>query len=279
LLRKLQDQLQMIRIPDALDEVNRLLFVVKREYPFACTYNELHARLRTIRESVERDLSKRLFMYVPVEKASSVERDDLFGVEVQKAFPSAVEDIKTAGTCYANDLNTACVFHLMRAAERGMRILALDRRVKFKNDAPLEMQGWEDILKGIETEVSKIGGWPNRLGLAKTQAQEFYNSAMGEFRGFKDAWRNHVMHTRRSYNAEDAKSILGHVCRFMQTLATRLSESTRTPKKWTKRQIIHGLQTVPIKELQAGAVPQTADKIMTSLSDANADQNEKGNNE
>lgn len=83
------------------------------------------------------------------------------------------------------------------------------------------MQGWEDIRN-----------WPSRLGLAKSQAHEFYNGVLSESRGFKDAWRNHVMHSRRDYEADEAKGVKAHVQRFLQALAVRLSEDKRTPKIW-----------------------------------------------
>ena len=43
---------------------------------------------------------------------------------------SAKGDIMDAVDAYALGLNTACVFHLMRIAEHGMRALARERKVK-----------------------------------------------------------------------------------------------------------------------------------------------------
>ncbi|MGH2639414.1 MAG: hypothetical protein ACRDF4_09070, partial [Rhabdochlamydiaceae bacterium] len=238
LLRELQDQLSLIELNHARDEVVTLREEIGYDPPFRCSYNELHARLRTIRESVTRDFGKRLFLYVPLEKSGFCDRDHLFGEKVSDSFPSSTADIKAAGESYAADLNTACVFHLMRTAERGMRVLAWDRQVRFRNDVPLELQGWEDILKAVEDAIRKVTQWPNRRGLAKAQALEFYNSAWQDYRAFKDAWRNHVMHSRKDYDADYAKSIMNHVQRFMSTLATRISESRRTPMVWTKGQLL-----------------------------------------
>jgi len=126
----------------------------------------------------------------------------------------------------------------MRTAEKGMQVLAWDRRVGNVHNKPPELQQWKDILDGVEAEVNKIASWPNSLGLAKVQAEEFYNGILAEFRGFKDAWRNHVMHSRRDYECDEAKAVMSHVSRFMRTLATRLSESKRTPRKWGKSQIM-----------------------------------------
>jgi len=194
--------------------------------------------IQDLRPTIILELSKRKFAFIRPGLDSYFEKDQLFGDRVYEQFRSARHDIKEAGNCLAADLNTAAVFHLMRAAEIGMRILAWDRRVKLKNKAPLELQGWDDILKAVQTEINKIVNWSGRRGLAKVQALEFYNGAMAEFRGFKDAWRNHVMHTRRDYNSNDAKSVLSHASRFMEILATRLSESQRTPRVWTKNEII-----------------------------------------
>jgi len=126
----------------------------------------------------------------------------------------------------------------MRTAEKGMQVLAWDRRVRNVRNKPAELQQWKDVLDGVEAEVNKITTWPNSLGLAKTQAEEFYNGALAEFRGFKDAWRNHVMHSRRDYEFDEAKAVMSHVSRFMSTLAKRLSESKRTPRIWGKSQIM-----------------------------------------
>jgi hypothetical protein len=179
------------------------------------------------------------FAYIPPDHAEFFEQEKPFGENVFNAFPSIRTELTAATNCLAADLPTAAVFHLMRAAERGMRILAWDRRVpKIVQNKPLELQDWKTMIEGLEEEAEKITNWPNKLGKVKTQGQEFYNTAIQEFRGFKDAWRNHVMHDRRDFNFEDAKGVLSHVSRFLKLLALRLSENKRTPLIWGKRQLI-----------------------------------------
>ena len=179
--------------------------------------------------------------YIPPSHREYFEQEKLFGEAVHQAFPKIRTEIRNAGNALAVDLCTAAVFHLMRTAEKGMQVLAWDRRVGNVHNKPLELQQWKDMLDGVEREVCKITNWPNSRGLAKTQAEEFYNGILAEFRGFKDAWRNHVMHSRRDYEFSEAKAVMNHVSRFMSTLAIRLSESKRTPRMWGKSQIIsHG---------------------------------------
>ena len=58
----------------------------------------------------------------------------------------------------------------------------------------------------------------------KQSAQEFYCPVLQEIRAIKDAWRNHVMHSRRDYEPDEAVAILAHVNRFMTTLAAKVKE-------------------------------------------------------
>ena len=54
---------------------------------------------------------------------------------------------------------------------------------------------------------------------------EFYKGALGEFEAFKDAYRNNVMHARKTYLEAQAKSVLLHVRGFMERLACRIDEN------------------------------------------------------
>ena len=49
---------------------------------------------------------------------------------MSRHFKSAKDDIGAAGNCYAADLHTAAVFHLMRVAEKGMKALARHLGIK-----------------------------------------------------------------------------------------------------------------------------------------------------
>jgi hypothetical protein len=47
---------------------------------------------------------------------------------------------------------------------------------------------------------------------------------MGQFMGFKDEFRNQVMHVRRSYDEYEAGSALTRVRDFMAKLASKIDE-------------------------------------------------------
>lgn len=202
---------------------------------------DILSTLESIRSMVETELESRKFIYIPSPDDEKIKQAKPFGNRVYQAFPSARQDLTDAGTAFAMELYTACVFHLMRAAEYGIRALAWDRRVKVLTKAgkpyPLDLATWEEILRGLDAEIGKTSLWPKAKGEIRTQATEFYGTAIQEIRGFKDTWRNHVMHTRGEYTQEDAVQIMSHVKRFLMTLASRISEQDRTPCVWTKKQL------------------------------------------
>jgi hypothetical protein len=189
--------------------------------------------LRNIFESIVSEIAKHKFINIAEDKKSYVDTPALFGQRVADCFPSAAFDIKEAGNCYAVECNTACVFHLMRGVEWALRALCVhlgvrqlrtkDRKTGKISYSPLEWQEWNRIIEHVKSKVhariAKLRREPK-----KQIYQEFYLPALEEIESIKDAWRNHVMHTRRQYNGRDAEAILSHVNRLMATLSERLSE-------------------------------------------------------
>lgn len=169
---------------------------------------------------VQDEMEKILVMRIPKDRSDYFEKVQLFGPEVATNFPSANFDIEEAGNCYATDRNTACVFHSMRVLEHGLRALAADLQISFST--PIELENWQNIIEKIESEIREINKQPK--GMQKTQDLQFYSEAAKEFRYFKDAWRNHVSHSREEYGDAEAYRVLTHVKDFMQHLATRLKE-------------------------------------------------------
>ena len=71
---------------------------------------------------------------------------------------------------------------------------------------PVEFATWDRIHGQLcPYAKSLIDVKPNRQ--KKQDLQEFYYPATSEVEGLKDAWRYHVMQTRRSNSAEDAKAV------------------------------------------------------------------------
>jgi hypothetical protein len=162
---------------------------------------------------------------------------EVIGLKTFQSFPSAQADLIEAANCLAAECNTAAVFHLMRAAEVGLRALATDRELEF-GDKPLDQQDWGTIFPQLESCIKQLRNdalslWVNP-GVKDIQIR-FYSEVVGELRQFNDAWRRHVSHARVDgiYDRDYAMSIFNHVRLFMQKLATKISEISKTPKHWT----------------------------------------------
>jgi hypothetical protein len=174
------------------------------------TYVDLSNDLETINMSFSNELQEELIFRIASGKTGFFEKDDLFGPGVSNAFPSAVDNIRNAGTCFAVEQWDACVFHLMRVLERGLRVMAIRFSVSFQNAT------WNTIIQDIETSIRGIN--PS-VGADWREQRTFYSEAARHFRFLKDAWRNHIMHLGDVYDEGKALSVLRGVHELMQTLA------------------------------------------------------------
>jgi hypothetical protein len=201
-------------------------------FPGSVDCSTVAADLRNAEESLMLELWPRKFVEIPKDYTEYLDNESLLGLNVRSAFKSAAPDIVEAGNCIAIDCGTAAVFHLMRVAEWGLRALCVHLKVLRipkskkpgeKRYTPLEYSQWERILtearEAIEKKIGKM-----RAGPVRQEAQEFYYSLLQDLNGFKDAWRNHVMHTRATYTRKGAEDVYDHVKRFMALLATKVSE-------------------------------------------------------
>jgi hypothetical protein len=163
--------------------------------------------------SVPVELYYRICLTLPVGDAELFEqKEPLFGTVVEEKFPSAIPEIAEAGKCLALDRPTACVMHLMRVLEVGLASLAAELGVPFARN-------WNYVLNEIQRVIQSIEG--KKYG---EEEEKWFSQAASHFRFVKNGWRNHAMHIRDRYSAEDARKIFESVRAFMQHLSTRLSE-------------------------------------------------------
>src|SRR3990167_9196277 len=172
--------------------------------------------IRNIEESIRDGLDQYQFIKIAPGREIYVERY-LLGKIVHDKFPSSVSDIREAKACLMAGCDTAAVFPLMRVVEWGLRALCVHlgfRKLKAKIKKsgvvifrPVEYSEWEKVLDALHDRVDKKINRMKR-GSRKQADQEFYYPILQDIRGTRDAWRNHVMHTRATYTpkAADARS-------------------------------------------------------------------------
>ena len=231
-LKGLQDLCEQVNLTNAKQKIGLTLSHFEHN-PDDVDYSSLGADLRNVYDVFMSDLWARIFVQVPEKYREFIDNDLLFSKAVAENFKGAVPDIREAGNCLSVGSSTAAIFHLMRIAECGLRALAYDRRITLDKDKPIDLATWEDLIKKLEEAEKAIQGFP------KTHTREvqldFYHGAMMEVRGFKGKFRNRVMHSRESYDQDEAMSAFTHVREFMCILATRIAEGRRTPLIWKGR--------------------------------------------
>lgn len=165
--------------------------------------------LRTFRDEID---ARPLFVMNPTNARLYEQPAPLFGEEVDDAFPSSAEDIAEAGKCLAVARWTAAVMHLMRALEPALAALAAHVGVTGEVN-------WNKALNEIESKLKSVS--KREHGPAEEQ---WAAEAASHFRAIKNAWRNHAMHGRASYDEARATEIFEAVRALMRHLAGSLSE-------------------------------------------------------
>jgi hypothetical protein len=169
--------------------------------------------------ALKAEIKSKQFLFVPSHLAKY--HDLILQSFITTAFPLASKEIVNAGNCLAAGLYTACVFHSMRAAEIGVRVLGNTLGVTFP-DKPIELAEWQNILDQAESKIKEMKDLKPRQH--KDEELKFWSQAATQFIYFKDAWRVRVAHARETYEETPATRVFSHTLELFEVLATRLSE-------------------------------------------------------
>jgi hypothetical protein len=190
----------------------------KIDQPEQYTFS-LASAVDAVKHCILEKLDGHKFLYIPAADAAYYDSAHLFGEAVAVSFSEAESDIRAAGNCIACGLYTACVFHLMRVAEFGLRRIAIKLRVRLKDRGkyhPVEYATWDKVITNCKGKIDKIRQKP--VGSKKQADLEFYSDAADHCLFMKDIWRNNISHTRQPYNEPEALAVLERVRDFMKFL-------------------------------------------------------------
>jgi len=171
--------------------------------------DEMNAVVKGFGDELE---ERKLFVMTP-QYASYLEAGaPLFGENVFESFPAANNDITNAGKCLALGCGTACVMHLMRVLEAGLRGIAKPLGIENKND-------WGTYLREIDAALKRR----EKASGKRTPDEHFYADACAHFGNLRVAYRNRTMHVGDEYSTDRAEEILIATRAFMRHLATRFA--------------------------------------------------------
>jgi hypothetical protein len=155
--------------------------------------------------------------FLRVDKPDFYGSSPLFRRFVTDVYPQLTFDIVEAGNCLALDRSTACVFHLMRIMELGVQKLGSKLNVPLVNESV-----WQKIMDQVNSRITAMPEKP----AAKKRAKERYAEIAGHLYHVKVAWRNPVMHPKRTYTPEEAEQLFNSVKMFMEVLVTFLKPNS-----------------------------------------------------
>ncbi|HEX5183256.1 MAG TPA: hypothetical protein VFW19_08910 [Allosphingosinicella sp.] len=202
-----------------IEEANRNLRRWTRSDPKK--WSELNTRARALRNAIKTELKCYLLYIYPKERGDKFRTWKKDWEVSVNAFPDIEWDVYEATDCYALQHHTASVFHSMRVAEHGLRALAKERRINLPKNKPIEWATWQEIIKALDDEIKVIGTtW--KAGKAKDSALAFYSGTRAELNGFKDEYRNLVMHVRAHYDEFQAARALSRVHAFMEAISEKI---------------------------------------------------------
>ncbi len=158
------------------------------------------------------EIQARQFLVLSSRHAHLFEEQKPFGASVDNAFPGAAFDTAESAKCLALGRWTASVMHMMRVLE--LALVALARHYNVEHS-----ENWNQTLNRIESASREVG--KRSHGEAEEQ---WAAEAATHLRFVKNAWRNHAMHPRATYDEERALAIFETSRSFMKHLAEKISE-------------------------------------------------------
>jgi hypothetical protein len=220
-LKAFSSQLNLIETLGRVERFEASLDLCERGHKHF-TIEEFFSEIRGISEAFAKELAQRQFAFIPANKACYFELDDLFGESFHKVASSEMNmEIKAAGNCLAADLNTAAVFHLIRAAEFGLREFVIHLKADKRLAKSLEDADWHELIDAAHLAIESIAAKKSKTkkGEARRKSRlKCYRTALSEFRILKDEWRNNVMHTRGGYTEYGAMDVYCRARDFLPRL-------------------------------------------------------------
>jgi hypothetical protein len=171
----------------------------------------LSLEMKHVSDFAFRELSSRKAILMSSSQASMFAgKEPLFGNEVFEAFSFAREDIEEAGKCLALERSTASVFHLMRALESGVQVIAN------KIGASILDAGGKGLPWGVIAENMK----PKIDAMQKgSQAQIKWYRVQNNLVVVNRAWRVPTNHPKETYTLDQAVEVFDATKAFMKELA------------------------------------------------------------
>ena len=184
------------------------------------TWGGMAERINDIRKTLSRELRlAKAFTVEPGKQHYFEPTEPLFGIEVERGFPSASYDIGEAGKCLALDRSTASAFHSVRCLEAAIGALA--RCLAIPDPTKAAERNWGKVLDKVKVEVDRR--WPTSTARL-TGDGRIFGELYAALAALQNPYRNATMHMDEKYTEEEAKYVFDVVGGLMRRVASRCDE-------------------------------------------------------
>lgn len=121
--------------------------------------------------------------------------------------------------------STACVMHLQRALEVGLKAYGILLQQQLSNQP-----SWGDVLNKTRTEINNRNDRRQPQNWKSSEQKDFCEGVQIFLEIVKNKWRNPSMHADKKYTQDEAEEIFNAIKIFMQTLAKHLNEKGKFRK-------------------------------------------------
>jgi hypothetical protein len=227
-LSKIERHCVRLGMPQAITRISRLQVIGMAPY----TYGQIKNEIDELYLAVEHDAASDFFCHYNRDRLEYVTRMPVDWAATFKSFASAKPEIERGIDCYAIGHNTACVFHMCRAGEIGLRAIGRERGVRrLRRNVPIEWGTWGQVFQAIGPTIEDIRKKPN--GPNKTNALAFYDCVLSDLRAIQSLYRDQTMHLRDNYDLGETQSAIFRVRELMNTLADKLDENSTRAIPWS----------------------------------------------
>ena len=176
--------------------------------------------LEGVKERLDENLGTIRFKFVSPEESPWYSSKMPLGQEVLNNFPSASYDIEEAVKCRVLGRHTACVMHLMRVCEVGLKAYGTSLNVMAQIKSA--QADWGTVLRVANDEIQKL----NKSGdpTWTPDKRRFFEDTHAQLHSVRVAWRNRSMHADQQYGYARAKEIYAAVRVWIRFMAEHLDD-------------------------------------------------------
>ena len=177
---------------------------------------QLAGVLEDLHERIHEELEGIWFRTIPQEKHEYANPMWLVDTPIYKRYRLAFDEFGHAGMCFGIGENAACVFHLMRIVDFGLRQVAASLEL------PYDARNWSVIGDAIRKKMeqkyqSKTEEWKQR--------EPFYAQILTDIQAISRGHRNpHLHEIESTYGDREARYMLTVVEEFIRRLAEQLPQ-------------------------------------------------------